>query len=174
MTVPHDAVLCLGFGVAAHLSTTESRPLSPAARRVAAEGFALAWLPLTSALLWLWTDWSWWYWEPVLGSKAIAFTAGVTLECGAFALALLTAGKLSSSGRRWILIGIAVYEGLMLTLPWSHFATVGTLSEVQAGSGRSLFESWGLMGTIAGGGLWLIAIGVWTARRMTLRSASDP
>jgi len=174
VTVPHDAVLCLGFGVAAHLTAAEGHPLSPAARRIAAQGFSLAWLPLTCTLLWVWTEWSWWYWEPVLGSKALALGVGLALECGAFALGLLAAGRLKRRSLLLVLAAIAIYEIVMLTVPWAHFAQVGSLAEVQAGSARSLFASWGLMGTITGGGLWLLGVGLWTARRLVLSASSDP
>jgi hypothetical protein len=175
VTVPHDAVLCLGFGLAAHLTKPAGEPLAPAARRIAVQSFAAAWLPLTCALLWIWTEWSWWYWEPVLGSKWLALGVGLALECGAFALALLSAGRLRHRTLLGLLGLIMLYEGVMLTVPWSHFALVGSLDELQAGTAAPLFASWDLISTIALGSLWLGIVGLWAARRMRLISAgSDP
>ena len=174
MTVPHDAVLCLGLGVASHLASREGEPLSAPQRRIATTGFALAWLPLTCTLLWVWTEWSWWYWEPVLSSKWLAVGLGLGLECGAFALALLAGHKLRRRGQLVVLGLIAIYEALMLILPWSYFSHVGTMEELQAGKLAYLFDSWALLATIGLGGLWLIGVGMWTARRLQLSAASDP
>ena len=173
MTVPHDAVLCVGLGIAAHLAAPEGRPLRSATKKIALEGFAFGWIPLSSVLLWYWADWSWWYWAPAIQSQGVSLGLGLTLECVGFGIGLLAAGFLARRAQ-WLGLGlIGLYEVFMLTLPFAAFARVGTLSEVQAGGGTPLFEAWTLMITLAVGGLWLCAIAWWTGRRISRQSLKD-
>jgi hypothetical protein len=173
MTVPHDAVLCLGLGLASQLVEAEGKVLSPRQRKIATVGFSLAWLPLSCTLLWVWSDWSWWYWEPALGSKWTALGVGLLLECGAFGLAMLGSHRLKRKTQWSVLALIVVYQAIMLVVPWSHFSHVGTVQEIQAGTAPSLFASPALIATIVLGGIWLSALIFLTARRLRSATASD-
>ena len=177
MTVPHDSVLCLGLGLAAHLAVSEERPLSAGERKIAAVGFAAGWLPLSTTLLTVWPDWSWWYWEPVVGSAGLGAGCGLASEGAALGAGLGLGGVL---GRRAILgglVALGVVYAALVVLPWDHFARVGTSQELSSGRGTSLFQSTTLIVVMGLGSLWLAAVGLGTV--LTLRSrratgSSDP
>ena len=173
MTVPHDAVLCVGLGIAAHLAAPKGRPLRSATKKIACEGFLLGWIPMTSILLWNWPEWSWWYWEPVLSSRLLSFGLGVGLEVAGFALGLIAMGILHRSAQWTALALTLVVEALLLSLPFDLFNRVGSLSEIQAGGGTPLLSSWSLLTSITVGGLWLTSFVLWTGLRIRRHSLRD-
>ena len=172
MTVPHDSVLCLGLGLAAHLAVAEDRPLSGPERKVASLGFAAGWLPLSTTLLTVWPDWSWWYWEPVLGSTGVAAGLGLALECAAFGVGLGVGALLGRRAILGVLAALGVLYAALVVVPWGSFSHVGTSQDFEGGRATSLFRSTTLLVVMGVGSLWLAAVGLGTVRKLRTPKAS--
>ncbi len=165
MTVPQDATLCFGLGMAAHLAYAAGPSLDSAATKRAVATFAAGWVPLTTVLLVGWPDWSWWYWDALAGRTDLALIFGLILEVGGFALGLKTTQALSPPAR---LKGLAVLGGvytLLLVLPWSRYSRVGSHAQFEIGEAPWLWEALDLMGVLAVGGMWFVGVtayGAWS------------
>ncbi len=157
MTVPQDAVLCAGLGVATHLATYGGPPMTDAGRRTMTVGFLAGWLPLTGVLLTRWPDWSWWYWEPMQGNAALALGVGAAVEVAAFFAALKATQGLSPPSLAKVLAVLGVLYAALIVAPWSLWGRVGTAAEHAAGTAPYVWESMDLMITLGAGGAWMAA-----------------